>query len=99
MFTMCLANELIRENIRANCINPGLIMTPAWRAGAESHARKEGLSVDVFYDRIAERYTPIRRFAAVEELANFFVFFCSDRASYCVGSTHYVDGGWLNETF
>ena len=31
-----------------------------------------------------------------EELANFFVFLCSPRASYCVGSTYYVDGGWLN---
>ncbi len=24
------------------------------------------------------------------------VFLCSPRASYCVGSTYYVDGGWLN---
>ncbi len=30
-----------------------------------------------------------------EELAHFFVFLCSPRASYCVGSTYYVDGGWL----
>jgi NAD(P)-dependent dehydrogenase (short-subunit alcohol dehydrogenase family) len=29
-------------------------------------------------------------------LADFFVFLCSPRASYCLGSTYYVDGGWLN---
>ena len=29
------------------------------------------------------------------EVANLFVFLCSPRASYCVGSTYYIDGGWL----
>jgi NAD(P)-dependent dehydrogenase (short-subunit alcohol dehydrogenase family) len=43
-------------------------------------------------------YTPIKRFATPEELAHFFVFLCSDKASYCIGSTYYVDGGWLNVT-
>jgi len=36
------------------------------------------------------------RFATPEELADFFLFLCSPRASYCAGSTYYVDGGWLN---
>ena len=36
------------------------------------------------------------RFATPEELADFFVFLCSPRASYCVGSTYYVDNGWLS---
>jgi 3-oxoacyl-[acyl-carrier protein] reductase len=98
MFSKCLANELIRYNIRVNCVNPGLIMTPAWRAGAESLARREGLSVDAYFEKIAASYTPIKRFATPEELGHFLVFLCSDRASYCVGSTYYVDGGWLNVT-
>nr|WP_296071626.1 SDR family oxidoreductase [uncultured Actinoplanes sp.] len=41
---------------------------------------------------------PIGRFATPEEVADFFVFLCSERASYSVGSTYYVDGGWLNVT-
>jgi NAD(P)-dependent dehydrogenase (short-subunit alcohol dehydrogenase family) len=28
-------------------------------------------------------------------LANFYVFLCSDRASYSVGSSYFVDGGML----
>ena len=44
---------------------------------------------------VADEYAPIRRFATPEELADFFVFLCSDRASYSVGSTYYVDGGML----
>ncbi len=98
MLSKCLANELIRENIRVNCINPGLILTPAWRAGAESLASREGITAEEYLDRIAIQYTPIGRFATPEELANFFVFLCSERASYCVGSTYYVDGGWLKVT-
>jgi len=98
MLSKCLANELIRDNIRVNCINPGLILTPAWRKGAESLSKKDGLTVDQYFDKIAKEYTPIGRFATPEELANFFVFLCSDRASYCVGSSYYVDGGWLNVT-
>jgi NAD(P)-dependent dehydrogenase (short-subunit alcohol dehydrogenase family) len=30
-----------------------------------------------------------------DKVADFFVFLCSDRAAYSVGSTYYVDGGWL----
>jgi NAD(P)-dependent dehydrogenase (short-subunit alcohol dehydrogenase family) len=98
MFSKCLAREVIEDNIRVNCVNPGLILTPAWRKGAESLSKKEGLNVEEYFDRIAKEYTPIGRFATPEELAHFFVFLCSDRASYCVGSTYYVDGGWLNVT-
>jgi len=45
--------------------------------------------------RLAREKAPIGRFASTDELADFFVFLCSPRASYCVGSTYYVDGGWL----
>ena len=30
-----------------------------------------------------------------EELAHFFVFLCSDKATYSIGSTYFVDGGML----
>ncbi len=65
MFSKCLANELISDNIQA------------YLAG------------------VAREKAPIGRFATTDELADFFVFLCSPRASYCVGSTYYVDGGWL----
>ncbi len=34
MFSKCLANELIKENIRVNVVSPGLILTPDWRRTA-----------------------------------------------------------------
>jgi NAD(P)-dependent dehydrogenase (short-subunit alcohol dehydrogenase family) len=44
---------------------------------------------------LAKENAPIARFASPEEVADFFVFLCSARASYSVGSTYFVDGGML----
>jgi len=96
MFSKCLANEAIPYNIRVNTVNPGLILTPDWKKTASILAQKEGITADEYLDRLAKEYTPIGRFGTAEELANFFVFLCSPLASYSVGSTYYVDGGWLN---
>ncbi len=95
MFSKCLANELIPYNIRVNCINPGLILTPDWYKTAGILSKDLGITPDEYLKQIAEKNTPIGRFATPQELAQFFVFLASPRASYCVGSTYYVDGGWL----
>ena len=95
MFSKCLANELIPENIRVNTINPGLVLTPDWRKTATLLTRDQPMTPDEYLDKIARDNAPIGRFASPEEVANFFVFLCSPRASYCVGATYYVDGGWL----
>jgi NAD(P)-dependent dehydrogenase (short-subunit alcohol dehydrogenase family) len=95
MFSKCLANELVGEHIRVNTINPGLVLTPDWWKTAGILSEKEGITAQEYLDRIARDNAPIGRFASPEEVAKFFVFLCSPAASYCVGSTHYVDGGWL----
>ena len=96
MFSKCLANECIPMNIRVNTISPGLVITPDWWNTAAQLAPKEGISAREYLDRIAQKHAPINRFATPEELAHFFVYLCSDKASYCVGANYYVDGGWLN---
>ena len=95
MFTKCLANELIPLNIRVNTVNPGLVLTPDWRKTAGILTRGTAQTPDQYLDQVAKDNAPIGRFATPEELAHFFVFLCSPRASYCVGSSYYVDGGWL----
>jgi NAD(P)-dependent dehydrogenase (short-subunit alcohol dehydrogenase family) len=98
MFSKCLANEAIKDNIRVNTISPGLVMTPDWRKSAGILSKDKGISPDEYLDGIAKENAPIARFASPEELARFFVFLCSPCASYCVGSNYYVDGGWLRVT-
>lgn len=95
MFSKNLSEEVISDNIRVNCINPGLILTPDWIKTAKQLTEGTNRTWEEHLQGIAEENTPIKRFATPEELAHFFVFLCSPRASYCVGSTYYVDGGWL----
>jgi NAD(P)-dependent dehydrogenase (short-subunit alcohol dehydrogenase family) len=96
MFSKCLANELIPDNIRVNAINPGLVLTPDWYNTATILTADEDRTPDEYLAQIAKDNAPIGRFASPEEIAHFFVFLCSPRASYSVGSTYYIDGGWLN---
>ncbi len=96
MFSKTLANELVKDNIRVNTVNPGLILTPDWIKTAKQLTADKGGDWQGYLDGVAREHAPIDRFASPEELANFFVFLCSDRASYSVGSTYFVDGGMLN---
>jgi len=96
MLSKCLSDEFIKDNIRVNCINPGLILTSSWEEAAKQNTADSKTDWKDYLDQIAKEKTPIGRFASPEEMADFFVFLCSPRASYCVGSTYYVDGGWLN---
>ena len=96
MFSKCLANELSGSNIRVNAVNPGLVATTPWKEAAEKATAGTGQDWQDYLTKIARDRAPIGRFATPEEIADFFVFLCSPRAGYCLGSTYYVDGGWLN---
>lgn len=96
MYSKCLSYELISDNIRVNAIAPGLIRTPDWDKTADIVSKEKGITSDEYLKSIAVEKTPIQRFASPEELAQFYLFLSSPRASYCVGSVYYVDGGWLN---
>ena len=95
MFSKTLATEVVGDNIRVNCVNPGLILTPDWIKTAKELTADTGGDWQGYLDGVAREHAPIKRFGSPAELANFFVFLCSDRASYSVGSTYFVDGGML----
>jgi NAD(P)-dependent dehydrogenase (short-subunit alcohol dehydrogenase family) len=95
MLSKCMATELIPMGIRVNTVNPGLILTPDWVKTAK---QLSGGDWEAYLQSVADEHAPIKRFGTVEELADFFVFLCSDRASYAVGATYFVDGGMLRTT-
>lgn len=95
MFSKCLASELVVDNIRVNCVNPGLILTPDWIKTAKQLTADKGGDWQAYLQSVADEHATIKRFGTPEELAHFFVFLCSDKASYSVGSTYFVDGGML----
>ena len=93
MFSKTLANEVVGDNIRVNTVNPGLVLTPDWVKTARQIAGEDGFEAHL--QGVADEAGGMKRFATPEELANFFVFLCSNKASYSTGSTYFVDGGWL----
>lgn len=95
MMSKSLSTELIPHNIRVNTVNPGLVLTPDWINTAKELTKDSGGDWQAYLDNIAQESADIKRFARPEEIADFFTFLASARASYSVGSTYFVDGGWL----
>ncbi len=78
-----LAAELGPDNIRVNCIAPGLIKTDMARALWEN---------DEVMDHI-RHVTPLRRIGQPDEIAGAAVFLASDASTYITGQSIVVDGG------
>ena len=95
MFSKTLANEVVKDGIRVNTVNAGLVLTPDWIKTAKQLTADTGGDWQGHLDAIAREHAPIQRFGTPAEIANFFVFLCSPRASYAVGSVYPVDGGML----
>ncbi|MFF5078224.1 SDR family NAD(P)-dependent oxidoreductase [Actinoplanes sp. NPDC000266] len=83
--TRQLAAEGARHGIRANCVSPGMIRTPATEADL--------LAPDHPMRTIAEAI-PLGRIGVPEEVARCALFLVSDEASYVTGANLMVDGGW-----
>ena len=95
MLSKTMATEFIKDGIRVNAINPGFVLTPDWIKTAKQLTADTGGDWQGYIDQLAKENAPIGRFSSPEEVADFFVFLCSARASYSVGSTYFVDGGML----
>lgn len=90
MLTKCLALHYSKDNIRVNCICPGVVQTPLWPSfigrDADLHDPQE-------VTRMYRQRTPMGRFAEPEEIARAALFLASDAASYVTGAVMSVDGG------
>src|ERR1700759_2185057 len=84
MFSKTLANEVVGDHIRVNTINPGLVLTPDWIKTAKQIAGESGYEAHL--QGVADEAGGMKRFATPEEIPNFFVFLCSNKASYSTGS-------------
>jgi NAD(P)-dependent dehydrogenase (short-subunit alcohol dehydrogenase family) len=95
MLSKNMAHEFIKDNIRVNTVNAGLVLTPDWVNTATELTANTDQTAQDYLDDIAQTHAAIRRFASPDEIATFMVFLASPRASYSVGSTYYIDGGML----
>ena len=93
MLSKTMATEFIPKNIRVNSHQPR--PDPHAGLGEDREAALRRRPGEDYLQSVADEHAAIKRFGTVEELADFFVFLCSERASYSVGSTYFVDGGML----
>jgi NAD(P)-dependent dehydrogenase (short-subunit alcohol dehydrogenase family) len=80
--TRCLAAGLARDNIRVNCVAPGLMDTPLVAP----------IMTEKRIQRVQER-VPLKRHGRAEETAATVLFLASPDSSYITGQTIPVDGG------
>jgi len=80
--TKSLAPELVKDNIRVNCVAPGWVDTDMSRPSLESDEAEEVLSK-----------IPMGRVGTPEELAGPILFMASDLATFITGEVLNVNGG------
>ena len=87
MLAKCLALDGARDGIRANCVCPGFVETPLlerFLAGQdEPEAARAG----------ATALHPLGRLGRPLDVADAFVYLCSDEAAWVTGTALVVDGG------
>ena len=81
--TRSLAVAYAKDDLRANCIAPGVIDTPMVAS-----------VMNMFDDpEMAEQLTPMKRAGTPQEMAYGCLYLASDEATYCNGSVLVIDGG------
>lgn len=90
-FTKAVALEYAADNISANVVCPGGVLTGRLRQLLTSRAEREGRAFDALLAE-SQQLIPARRFADPDEIADVIVFLASDRGGYVNGVHLSVDG-------
>lgn len=83
--TRAMAIELGEHGITVNDVAPGMILTSMNQAALDDPKVREEAAAQIV----------LRRAGLPADVASMVLFIASDAASYCTGSTFYVDGGWM----
>jgi len=85
--TRSVALELAKTRVRINSVAPGWVQT--------SLGREARAFTDPFADAVIRKGLPIGRLGQPTEVADAVLWLASPRASFALGSTLVVDGGFL----
>lgn len=82
MLTQSTALQYGKQNIRCNCVRPGLIVTP------QNEAHVPQVLKDIFLSNIM-----VNRYGCPEDIGHICVYLASDESCYVSGQIINVDGG------
>ena len=92
--TKVVALETAQENITANAICPGWVLTPLVEQQIKDNAEKNGQDFETAKKELLAEKQPSIEFVAPEQLGDYAVFLCSDSAAQITGAALPMDGGW-----
>lgn len=92
--TKVVALETAEEDITANAICPGYVLTPLVEAQIPATMKEYGMDRDTAVREVMLARQPSKTFSTVEQIGGIAVFLCSDAASQITGTTISSDGGW-----
>jgi NAD(P)-dependent dehydrogenase (short-subunit alcohol dehydrogenase family) len=95
LFTKGFGLQLAPHGVLVNAVSPAGVATDRLARLAASLAEQQGVSLDEAWRRMAAN-SPLGRPARPEEVADAVCFLASERATYFVGTTLWMDGGELN---
>ena len=95
--TKVTALENAKQQITANAICPGWVLTPLVQKQIDDNAVKLGITPDEAKEKMLEAKEPSMRFSTPEQIGGLAVFLCSDAASNMTGTSLSHDGGWVAE--
>ncbi len=93
-FTKVTALETAGQNITANAICPGYVLTPLVEAQIPDQMKVHKMDRETVIREVLLERQPSKQFATVEQVGGIAVFLCSDAAAQITGTTISVDGGW-----
>ncbi|MFH1169303.1 MAG: SDR family oxidoreductase [Chloroflexota bacterium] len=93
MLVRALTEPLSKDNIRVNCICPGVVMTPRSLARQARVAEREGITAEEWL-KIRTGIMPLGRGVTMDEIAEAALFLVSDRAANITGVALPIDGGY-----
>ena len=88
-----LTEPLAKDNLRVNCVCPGIVLTPKSMARQAKVAAKEGVTEEEWM-KLRTELMPLSRGVTMEEIANAALFLVSDRAAMITSAALPVDGGF-----
>ena len=91
--TKVTAHEVAEENITANAICPGYVLTPLVRAQIDAQAKAHGIDRGAVIRDVLLGRQPNKKFATVAEINALTVFLASDAAASITGTALPVNGG------